>query len=144
MKKAGLFFMCGLLVLSLNMGCGKKDEKPKNDSQKEEIIKKELTKEEITQIEKTYYDSELVLKIEGRTSISSGVVISLPTENPEMVENKIFEFVNSKGEIQKGAVIAVESVLDSIGALLHSVDDDIKFSSIIFKRKKYNGKDWHY
>lgn len=140
MRKFGLLLMCGLMVLSLNVGCGKKAEKTNNEPPKEEIMKKELTKEEIVEIEKEYYNSEVVLEIETYQIVTDrGAAVSLFIDDQDVVENKIFEFVNSSGEIQKGAVVSVSDSWDNVSALLHSVSDEIKFSSIIFKREKYNG-----
>lgn len=131
MKKIILSFICGILVLGLIAGCGKK----------EEVINNELTKEEIANIEKQYYNSELVLNIDSYSRISDrGLVITTNFENPSTLSNKIFEFVNSKGEIQKAVSLSVENMNSTTSILLESVnEEDIKFSSILFKNKDYNG-----
>lgn len=131
MKKVILSLVCGILVLGLTVGCNKN----------EEVTNNELTKEEIVNIEKQYYNSELVLNINSYSRISDrGLVITTNSENPSSLSNKIFEFVNSKGEIQKAVSLSVENMNSTTSILLQSVnEEDIKFSSILFKNKNYNG-----
>ena len=131
MKKIILSLVCGIVVLGLTVGCNKK----------EEITNNELTKEEIANIEEQYYNSELVLNINSYSRISDkGLVIITNFENSEALSNKIFEFINSKGKIQKAVSLSVESMNSTTSILLQSInEEDIKFSSILFKNKKYKG-----
>ena len=130
-RKIALSLTCALLMLGLVIGCTKK----------EDAIEDELTKEEILNIEKQYYNSELVLNINSYSRISDrGLVIITDFETPSKLSNKIFEFVNSKGEIQNAVSLSVESMNGISSILLQSLDEeDIKFSSILFKNKNYNG-----
>ena len=136
-RKIALSLTCALLMLGLVIGCTKKEDTIEDKLTKED----ELTKEEILNIEKQYYNSELVLNINSYSRISDrGLVIITDFETPSKLSNKIFEFVNSKGEIQNAVSLSVESTKSNSYILLQSLDEkDIKFSSILFKNKNYNG-----
>lgn len=131
-----------IIVFNLN----KKTENYNVVNKKDESIK---SKEEIQKIEEEYKNSENLLNINSLSKGTMGTMIIGTVEKGVVSNNSIIEYINENGNLVKSAVKGLEILKlnkDDIekgeigGILLASVElNDIELSSILFKRKEYNG-----
>ena len=128
-------------MIFFSVGCGKSNSNAK-------VVKK-YSKEEISKIEKDYLGSENILKIASANDISDkGKVIVGVVDKGVFSLNDIVEYIDIYGNLKKASVVGVElfqkqdktAVKDDEPALLLQGNKVfISNSSILFKRKDYNG-----
>ena len=141
MKNKIILYFIVVLMIFLSVGCGKSNSNAK-------VVKK-YSKEEISKIEKDYLGSENILKIASANDISDkGKVIVGVVDKGVFSLNDIVEYIDIYGNLKKASVVGVElfqkqdktAVKDDEPALLLQGNKVfISNSSILFKRKDYNG-----
>lgn len=141
MKNKIILYFIVVLMIFFSVGCGKSNSNAK-------VVKK-YSKEEISKIEKDYLGSENILKIASANDISDkGKVIVGVVDKGVFSLNDIVEYIDIYGNLKKVSVVGVElfqkqdktAVKDDEPALLLQGNKVfISNSSILFKRKDYNG-----
>lgn len=141
MKNKIILYFIVVLMIFFSVGCGKSNSNAK-------VVKK-YSKEEISKIEKDYLGSENILKIASANDISDkGKVIVGVVDKGVFSLNDIVEYIDIYGNLKKASVVGVElfqkqdktAVKDDEPALLLQGNKVfINNSSILFKRKDYNG-----
>lgn len=141
MKNKIILYFIVVLMIFFSVGCGKSNSNAK-------VVKK-YSKEEISKIEKDYLGSENILKIASANDISDkGKVIVGVVDKGVFSLNDIVEYIDIYGNLKKASVVGVElfqkqdktAVKDDEPALLLQGNKVfISNSSILFKRKDYNG-----
>ena len=144
MKKkilAGLLLFVTLFTIT---GCESKKENIDNNNNND--VKESLTKDDIAKIEKDYLDSDNLFTFDSISGLStSGVTVIGKVNKGSFDKYDVVEYIDNYGELKKGVISSTSSDKEvalgsSGGIMLQGIKEDVvKNSSIVFKRKEYNG-----